>query len=52
MHANEILFLEDGRILERGTHAELLALNGRYAALYELQTTQTEGDTLPAETPQ
>ncbi|UJQ93711.1 ABC transporter ATP-binding protein [Mariluticola halotolerans] len=37
MHADRILFLEDGKIVEQGTHDELLALNGRYTALYELQ---------------
>ncbi|MEO1017461.1 MAG: ATP-binding cassette domain-containing protein, partial [Pseudomonadota bacterium] len=37
MHANEILFLEQGEVVERGTHDELLAMNGRYKALYELQ---------------
>ncbi|MGC7101879.1 ABC transporter ATP-binding protein [Amycolatopsis lurida] len=30
--ADEILFLENGHIAERGTHRELLGLNGRYAA--------------------
>ena len=52
MHANEILFLEEGHIVERGNHAELIALNGRYAALYRLQTTQTGDDNLPSEAPQ
>ena len=37
MHATEILFLEDGRIVERGTHDELLGLGGRYRALYDVQ---------------
>jgi ATP-binding cassette subfamily B multidrug efflux pump len=37
MHADQILFIEKGRIVERGTHAELLALGGRYRALYDLQ---------------
>jgi ATP-binding cassette subfamily B protein len=43
-HADEIIFLEDGRIVERGTHDSLVALGGRYAALYALQTRQ-DGDT-------
>jgi ATP-binding cassette subfamily B protein len=37
MHADEILFLEDGRIVERGSHAELLAQGGRYRRLFDLQ---------------
>ncbi|MBN36537.1 MAG: multidrug ABC transporter [Rhodospirillaceae bacterium] len=37
MHADEIIFLEEGRIVERGTHDQLLALGGRYRALYDLQ---------------
>ncbi|WP_064808807.1 MULTISPECIES: ABC transporter ATP-binding protein [Rhizobium] len=37
MHADLILFVEDGRIVERGTHQALLSLGGRYKALYELQ---------------
>ena len=35
--AHEILVLEDGRIVERGAHAELLALDGRYAGMWALQ---------------
>ncbi|RQP21369.1 ABCB family ABC transporter ATP-binding protein/permease [Piscinibacter terrae] len=35
--AHQILVMELGRIIERGTHAELLALNGRYADMWRLQ---------------
>jgi subfamily B ATP-binding cassette protein MsbA len=35
--ANRIVVMERGRIVEEGTHRELLALNGRYAHLYSLQ---------------
>ncbi|MBK8071410.1 MAG: ABC transporter ATP-binding protein/permease [Ramlibacter sp.] len=35
--AHEILVMEAGRIIERGTHAELLARNGRYADMWALQ---------------
>lgn len=37
MSADQILVIEDGRIVEQGTHAELLARQGRYRQLYEKQ---------------
>jgi len=42
MHADEILFIEAGKIVERGTHEELLALGGHYNDLYELQIRPSE----------
>jgi ATP-binding cassette, subfamily B, multidrug efflux pump len=47
MHADRILFVENGEIVESGTHEELLALGGRYKALYDLQV--RPGDDVLAE---
>ncbi|MCZ2291955.1 MAG: ABC transporter ATP-binding protein/permease [Burkholderiales bacterium] len=41
--AHEILVMDHGRIVERGTHAELLALARRYARMWGLQQSQGEG---------
>ena len=41
--ADQILVMEHGRIVERGTHAELLAAGGGYAHMWALQ--QKERDT-------
>jgi ATP-binding cassette subfamily B protein len=37
MHADEILFIEKGKIIERGNHNKLINNNGKYAELYKLQ---------------
>ncbi len=44
IHADEIVFLDGGKIIERGSHDELIALNGRYASLYALQTRIDDAD--------
>jgi subfamily B ATP-binding cassette protein MsbA len=54
--AEQILVVEQGRVVERGTHAELFALGGRYYDLYTRQhgleanlfLAPGEGDTVPA----
>jgi ATP-binding cassette, subfamily B, heavy metal transporter len=48
--AHEILVLKNGDIVERGTHAELLARGAVYAEMWSLQQATQEkiGDTIPA----
>jgi ATP-binding cassette, subfamily B, bacterial len=36
-HVDRICVLEKGRVVEFGTHAELMALNGRYRTMFDLQ---------------
>jgi ATP-binding cassette subfamily B protein len=51
--ADRILYLEGGRIVENGTHLDLMQANGRYASLYRIQAvmngqpTTENGDALP-----
>jgi subfamily B ATP-binding cassette protein MsbA len=42
--ADQIAVMDHGRIVERGTHAELLALQGHYAALHRMQFQAPAGD--------
>jgi ABC-type multidrug transport system fused ATPase/permease subunit len=47
--ADLILVLEDGRIVERGTHLELLAAGGRYEELYRTQFDEPAAAVVPAQ---
>jgi len=47
--ADEIIVLADGRIAERGTHRDLLALDGVYAHMWALQAEQMEPEAVPAQ---
>jgi len=49
--ADLILYLEDGRVRERGTHGELLQADGRYASLYRVQTASAGRGTPPHQQP-
>ena len=48
-NADCILYLDEGRIVERGTHDELLRLDGRYAAMLRLQSFSTPAPPVPVE---
>jgi len=42
MHADEIIYMENGKIAERGTHAQLMEMKGSYFGLYKSQTNQQD----------
>ena len=44
MHANEIIVVADGRIIERGTHEQLLANHGWYAEMWAKQQLEQKLD--------
>ena len=44
VHADLILVMQNGRIIERGTHEDLLALDGWYAQTYQSQQLEMKGE--------
>ena len=36
-NADTIILLEDGKLMEEGSHVDLLSINGKYKLLYDLQ---------------
>jgi ATP-binding cassette subfamily B protein len=44
MHADRILVVEGGQIVEAGRHEELLRRGGRYASFFRLQLQQRDGE--------
>lgn len=36
-NADQIIYMEKGRAVEKGSHDELLAMNGKYAQMYNVQ---------------
>ncbi|MYN12041.1 ATP-binding cassette domain-containing protein [Pusillimonas sp. TS35] len=49
VNADQIIVLDHGQVLERGTHAELLARGGRYAQMWRMQQAHEEGVDAPAQ---
>ncbi|KJK23867.1 metal ABC transporter permease [Burkholderiaceae bacterium 16] len=49
VHADQILVMDHGRIIERGTHAELMRLNGRYAEMWRIQARSAADGETPVE---
>jgi ATP-binding cassette subfamily B protein len=46
MDADEILVMDAGRIVERGTHPQLIARGGHYAQMWQLQQQERQQEAL------
>ena len=44
VHSHKILVIEEGRVLEQGTHTELIALGGSYCSLWQQQSEYSQED--------
>jgi ATP-binding cassette subfamily B protein len=42
IHAHEIVVLDEGKVIERGTHIDLLESGGRYAQMWHIQQNNTQ----------
>jgi ABC-type multidrug transport system fused ATPase/permease subunit len=51
-YSDMILVLNDGKLVEHGTHSELIAAKGMYYQLHEVQTTQRKSKRIEAESAQ
>jgi ATP-binding cassette subfamily B protein len=51
VHADRIFVMHHGRLVEEGTHRELIAVGGRYAELFALQSAGYQADRIDAVTP-
>jgi ABC-type multidrug transport system fused ATPase/permease subunit len=43
-HADQVIVLSQGKVIERGTHTELLRRGGEYADMYRQFVTSADGD--------
>jgi ABC-type multidrug transport system fused ATPase/permease subunit len=46
-HADRIVVIEDGLVVEQGSHDELMAADGRYRAMFDLQASRFSDDEIP-----
>ncbi|WP_020203169.1 MULTISPECIES: ABCB family ABC transporter ATP-binding protein/permease [Cupriavidus] len=49
VHADQILVMDHGRVVERGTHAELMRMDGRYAEMWRIQARSAAQNATPVE---